>query len=383
MRNTIAVTIILIVTLLIQLSVGVDAVIFPVTLDALGFNKMEIGTCLSVEILAVLCVSGYINKILSRLGLFTSFLIATGIRSGIMYFMPLMTHIWEWIIALFFLGMCTNIFLIGLQTWLGTVPLGRFAGLIIAVYSAILSAGVALGPVLLDVVGVSGAYPFYLNSAICLGAFAPLFFASYLMPKLQATGHLRLVFVFRSAPIVLLSAFVGGITFFGLPAFSTLFGTQQGLPVEKAAYLISAFMLGSIILGMVIGFLSDFLGRSQLTVVCVFVGLVCAVYFPLAIKNYQTALILLFVWGGAMSGIYGMGLAAVNSLFRKEDLVSGNVTYGLMDCSGGVVGVFLIGSAMEMWQAEGLSYVIVTAGVLYFIFVLSQKRISDLSETME
>lgn len=368
---------------MVQISVGMSAVIFPVKLDELGFNKVEIGTCLSIEIFAVLCVSGYINRILSKFGLFASFLLASLIRTSITYFLPDIETMWGWLISLFFLGMATNIFLIGLQTWLGTVPLGRFNGLIIGIFSAILSAGVAAGPAVLDYIGIAGAYPFYINAGICLAAFVPVFFSTYILPKLQATGRLRLIFVFKSAPVVLLSAFVGGITFFGLPAFSTLFGTQEGLELEQAAYLITAFMLGSIVLGLIISFLSDFWGRSQLTVVCVFVGLVCAVYLPLAIKSYQTALILLFVWGGVMSGIYGMGLATVNSIFRKEDLVSANVTYGLMDCSGGVVGVFLIGSSMQLWHAEGLSYVIVTAGVLYFIFVLSQRRVSDLSESID
>ncbi len=383
MRNIAAVSVIMIVTLMVQISVGMSAVIFPVKLDELGFNKVEIGTCLSIEIFAVLCVSGYINRILSKFGLFASFLLASLIRTSITYFLPDIETMWGWLISLFFLGMATNIFLIGLQTWLGTVPLGRFNGLIIGIFSAILSAGVAAGPAVLDYIGIAGAYPFYINAGICLAAFVPVFFSTYILPKLQATGRLRLIFVFKSAPVVLLSAFVGGITFFGLPAFSTLFGTQEGLELEQAAYLITAFMLGSIVLGLIISFLSDFWGRSQLTVVCVFVGLVCAVYLPLAIKSYQTALILLFVWGGVMSGIYGMGLATVNSIFRKEDLVSANVTYGLMDCSGGVVGVFLIGSSMQLWHAEGLSYVIVTAGVLYFIFVLSQRRVSDLSESID
>lgn len=383
MRNVIAVGVIMLVTLLVQISVGMSAVIFPVKLDQIGFNKMEIGACLALEIFAVLCVSGYINRILSTFGLFRSLLVATMIRATIMFLLAEVENIWGWLISLFFLGMATNIFLISLQTWLGTVDLGRFTGVIIGIFSAILSAGIALGPVVLNFIGISGTFPFYVNVGICLSAFVPFFLVSFLLPKLNTGGKLRLFFVFRNAPVVFSSAFVGGITFFGLPAFSTLFGLQNGLALEQSAYLITSFMMGAIILGMLISSLSDWVGTSGLTVTCVFVGLVCAVYFPLAIKSYDTALILLFIWGGVMSGIYGMGLAVVNSIFRKEDLVSANVTYGLMDCFGGVVGVFLVGTAMELWKSEGLSYVIVTGSVSYFIFVLSKKSISQLSDSME
>lgn len=375
MKNTLSVFIIMLCTLFVQLVVGIDAVIFPVQLDKLGYNNAEVGYCLSLEIFAVLCISGYISKILSTFGFFWPLLIASVIRGLVLYCLSIVTNYWAWLVCIFFLGMSTNIFLISMQTWLGSMTLGRFTGLAIGLYSGVLSAGVALGPIVLDYIGMDTNFPFIFNGMLCIATFLPFVVGVYLLPKIPAEGKPRVLYVLRNAAIVMSSAFVGGITFFGLPAFSTLFGMQNGLEPEKAAYLISAFMLGSIIFGFILSSISSFIGTGRLTVICVFIGLCCAVYLPLAIKHYELALGLLFVWGGVAAGIYAMGLANVASMFRKEDLVSANVTYGLMDCMGGVVGVALIGSAMELWQAEGLSYIIVTAGVIYFTFILSQRRV--------
>ncbi|MBF0301058.1 MAG: MFS transporter [Oligoflexia bacterium] len=175
--------------------------------------------------------------------------------------------------------------------------------------------------------------------------------------------------------ILLISSLVGGITFYGLPAFLTLYGMMNKLSIERSAYLITMFMLGSITLGFLISSLSDRFNRIHVITFCVFVGLLSSIYLPLAIYSYPQALFLLFLWGGVSGGIYASGLAKVGEIFRKEDQISANVAYSLMDCIGGVVGVFLMGFTMDMVGSDGPIYVIITAAIFYFIYMLSTYEI--------
>jgi len=87
------------------------------------------------------------------------------------------------------------------------------------------------------------------------------------------------------------------------------------------------------------------------------------------------ALLMLYLWGGLMGGIYAVCLTIVGERFRLEDQVSANITYVLMDAAGGFIGVFLIGVAMDVAGPEGLAYVIVSASISYFIFALSRHRV--------
>ncbi len=365
----------MLMTLLVQVSIGMSAVMFPVKLDELGFNKIEIGLLLAIEIFAVLVISTHISRMLARFGMLRVVLLASLMRVLVMHALPGLDSFSAWMFCLFMFGLATNVLLIALQSWLGALRLKRYSGLVLGIFSAILSAGVAVGPWVLEQTGQIGELAFQANLMLCALAALPVLFCVFILPTLAASDRPRLLYTIQQAPVVMGSAFVGGITFFGLPAFLTLVGIQNGLQPEQAAYLISSFMLGSIFVGMAISTLSDLIGTGRLIVVCVFLGLACSVYFPLAIAHYQVALVLLFVWGGVMGGIYAMGLAVINTIFRKDELVSANVAYGLLDCMGGVLGVFLIGVAMELWQAEGLSYVIVAAGLAFFIFVLSQKNV--------
>jgi MFS family permease len=191
-------------------------------------------------------------------------------------------------------------------------------------------------------------------------------------PRVGNQARLRLLYAIRMAKVPMLSAFVGGVTFFGLPTFLTLYGMMNGLPIGRAALLLTAFMLGSVTLGLLISSLSDRINRTVLTIGCVLVGVVCAVYLPLAIYNYNIALALLFIWGGAAGGIFATGLASVGDLFRKEDQVSANVAYSVMDNVGGILGVLLIGLLMGAGIADGIVYVIVLTALIYFIYCLAQ-----------
>lgn len=379
MRNQLAIAVILLLTLTITISVGMTAVLFPVILDSMGYNKVQIGMLLAVEILAIVVISSYISRLVSMLGLFTVLLIAALLRISVIYLIPGEQIFWVWLIMLFIYGMATNVFLINMQTWLGLLGLTRFSGLATGLYSAVLSAGIALGPWVLSYTGLEGAAPLRAALVVCISTLVLLICSMLLIPRNRSASRPRVWYSVRNAPVVMISAFVGGITFYGLPAFSTLFGLQNGLPAEQAAFLISAFMLGAIIVGFMISSLSDFFNVRTLIVICVFIGLISAVYLPLAIEHYGAALALLFIWGGTNAGIYGMGLKVINSSFRREDLVSANTAYGIMYCSGGVTGILLIGLAMELLESVGLSYVIVTAGILYFIFVLSRKTVYQIA----
>jgi MFS family permease len=267
--------------------------------------------------------------------------------------------------------------IISTMTWLNTIPVGRFKGAVMGAFSSALSLGTATGPIIATVVGVSGDGHalFGANMGVVVGTAVPVLLAFRRAPALKAQPRPRIGFVIRVARPVMFSSLVGGITFFGLPAFLTLFGMMNGETAENAAVLITMFMLGSIIIGPVLSTLSAYTTESLLIGACVFVGLLCASYLPLAIYERTQALLLLFIWGGVAGGVFATGLAAVGEMFRPEDQASANVAYSLMDSLGGVIGVLLIGAAMDTFGPEGLVYVIVTAAIGYFIYSLSCYRV--------
>lgn len=354
------------------MAVGLNAVLFPVTLYHLGFSKTMIGFCLLMDIIAVIVISRYISRIIVYAGIARILILSTIIRSLCLAILSGTGNYAVWCICIFLFGMSTNMMLISLQTWINSIEIKNYKGLIIGIYSSSISLGTSIGPIIINMTGTGGKLPFIANIIIVLSTIIPLLFIYKSVPKIKSSPKPRVLYSIKLSKVPMLSAFAGGITFYGLPYFLTIYGTMNKLSIERSAYLITAFMLGSVILGLLIASISDRIDRLKVIMVCVAVGLISAIYLPMAIYNYLQALILLFIWGGVSGGIYATGLARVGEMFRIEDQISANLAYSLMDCIGGTIGIFLIGLCMDHLGSDGLIYVIVSGAIMFFMFTLKE-----------
>jgi len=359
-------------TIFVQVSLGINSIVFPLSLESLGFSKTLIGFILSVEVFAIVSVSRSISMLIARLGLRTVLLTLPPVRACLLWVLCSTHTWWGWMLGLYLYGLATNVFLVALQTWLNTIPLEKYKGMVIGAYSASLSAGVAIGPVVIHLLGTDHLGSFHANAVICLLTWIPIILAFRVVPHFSTLDRPRIGFILRHAPAIMAAAFVGGFTWFGLPAFLALFGLASGLTTVQASFLLPVFMLGSVTLGWTVSTLSDHIDRRKVVMVCVFLSLLCAAYAPMAIYQYRLGLLMFYLWGGLMGGIYAVCLTMVGERFRMEDQVSANITYVLMDASGGFIGVFLIGLAMDHAGPEGLAYVLVSVSICYFIYALSR-----------
>lgn len=358
-----------------EICAGLNSVLFPVTLESFGLSNSLIGVILSVEVLSVVLLCPFISRFIGRLGIFKASILGAIGRAIILFALIKTSNVVWWVVLLFLFGACSTALGISLQTWVNFTKLPGVRGFVVSIYSASLAIGVALGPVILQFIGNNRSFAFSLSAAVTLVALLPLFFVRKSIPEFEVSERPRIWFVIKTGKYVMFSALVGGISFWGLPSFLTIYGMAAGLTFEQASLLITMFMLGGLILGPGIGYFSDRFERSFVILGSFLVGLLCSVFLPIAVFNVMIAYVLLFVWGGAMEGVSSGGMAMIAEIYRKEDQVSANIAYTLMDAIGGSLGVMLIGAAMDWHGSEGLVYVIVAAAVIYFNFALTQYKV--------
>lgn len=358
-----------------EVCAGINSVLFPVTLESFGLSNTLIGFILSVEVAAVVCLSPYISKIMARLGLFWATVWGTIGRAAILMLLIETDNLVLWVLFLFLFGVFSTILGIALQTWVNFARLPGVRGFVVSIFSASQAIGIALGPVILQFIGNSRGLAFSTSAVVTLVALVPILFVRSSIPHFEVNERPRLGFVIKNGKYVMFSAVVGGISFYGLPAFLTIYGMDAGLSMEQASLLITMFMLGGLILGPVIGYFSDKFERTQVILLSFLISLLCSVFLPISIFELLAAYFLLFIWGGAMEGVSSGGMTMLAELYRKEDQVSANIAYSLMDALGGTIGVMLIGLAMDWHGSEGLVYVVVGAALLYFNFALTQYKV--------
>lgn len=363
---------IIIATFCVQLSSGINYIIFPLTLQEQEYSNTLIGIIMSLEILAAILLFNHISRIVKQLGAIQTIIGASLFRCLIIYSLGYNESLLFWFIGVFCYGLSTNMLLVVIQTWLNLTDTGRYKGLYIGLYSSALSLGIAMGPILLQFIS-SPVKQFTVNSLITILPITLFVFIFKYRPTLTTDGQIRIGFIFKQAKVVMLSAFIGGICFFGLPSFLTLYGMSNGLRPEQASLLLTMFMVGSVSIGVLISSLSAFVDRIRIIYICVCLSVICAVFLALAVyAQLAIALTLLVIWGGCMGGIYATGLAYIGKKFRHEDQISANTSFVFMDALGGFLGLFIIGTSMDIIGNEGLTYTIVIASTCYLAYITKQ-----------
>ena len=240
------------------------------------------------------------------------------------------------------------------EAWINMLAEGRGRGRIVGLYVASLSAGFAIGPLLLSITGIAGWPPFLANVAILIVAALPLLRvgnAARALGREQASHPLAM---FARAPFIMLSVALFGLYEATAMALLPIWGVRMGLPPTLAAATLSTLYFGSMAFQLPVGWLSDKTARLTMLRVCGCTGLLGALAFAAFAVPLPAMLPAIAVWGGIVTGIYPVALSMAGDRFRGGELVTANaaiiMAYGL----GALVGPGLGGAAMELIGPRGL-----------------------------
>jgi MFS family permease len=238
-------------------------------------------------------------------------------------------------------------------------------GIVMGIYGTVFSIGIVAGPVLLEFTGTRGAEPFAIGAACLILTLLPLAVLRGVASATQEFTPLRgLSGALRTAPIVMLAAFVAGLVESADLTLLPLFGMHSGLGERAALLLVAVFMAGNVVLQVPIGVLADRYGRKTLLAICT----VASVIGPLLLRSSLGLPLLLwpllFVWGGTLYAFYSQGVALLGEEFAAEKLPSANTLFVMVYCLGGVIGPSAGGIAMDLWPNRGLPYLLSGAALL-------------------
>lgn len=388
-----------------SISVGINAVIFTTALAGYGASTSLIGLILAIEYLSVFGISFALPRLLKSISL------SVGLELSLLFRVPALiallcfTDASTWAFLVFLHGVGNFLFGILLQSWINGLNFENNKGFVMGLFGTSISLGLAIGPLLLAFsqshldwlapvmhnveavllqhvnlripASVSDITKFGLLLSAMLSGIAavPTLLCRFQAPRPQITAETTIRNVIASSPAAYFAVLLCGFTILGLQSFITLYGIKNGLTVTSASYLMSAFMLGSIMLEAPIAAISDRFDRRYVLIILVLLGLVCAIYLPIAVYWRYSAWGLLFVWGGMMGAIFSICLALISERFEGERLIVANGAFSVMDNLGGLLGVLVMGIGMDLFGEDGFPYALMLASVCYFSYALTRYRV--------
>jgi MFS family permease len=165
---------------------------------------------------------------------------------------------------------------------------------------------------------------------------------------------------FFKAPSATYAVLAYGAVEMASASFLTIYGVRQGATEASATLMITAWGVGTFLLQFGIGWISDLVDRRMVLIACGAAGAAGALLLVLAPMSPDwTRMIptfaLVFVWGGAIAGLYTVGLAHLGSKFKGGELAAANAAFAFLYSVGTLAGPAIGGAAMDAWNPHGFT----------------------------
>ena len=365
------------------LGIGQSVPLLPLLLESRGTDTTVNGLNAAASFLGVILGPLLAPRCARRLGVRDFLLACFALDMIVFALMKPFDGIATWFVLRFLLGVIgSSIFTVS-EASINLLADDATRGRIIGLYAAALSAGFALGPLLLSATGIHGWPPFLANIAITAAASLPLFGVGNLGRDLRREPLASVLGAFTTVPFILFAIAVFGLYEATLMALLPIWSVRLGLTARLAAATVSAAYLGAIALQFPIGWLSDRMARPTVLRLCGVAGCGGAVLLSIVAASplppVRPLFVLLFLWGGIAAGIYPVVLGMVGDRFRGNELVSVNAATIMAYGCGALLGPPLGGAAMDIWNPQGLLGFFVLVFAAFLPVTLLARRFSSIS----
>lgn len=350
------------------LGMGLSLPLFSLLLERNGVSATLIGANVMTGALAMILLTPFIPALAARFGTIRFLVACYAVAAACLIGFRAADSLLLWFVFRFVLNAALQGLFVASEVWINQIAPERMRGRLIAIYTAIFSAGFALGPGIIQLLGTQGWAPFIAGSVTMLAALVPLLVvARRLVPVIEhAKAGAMFGFVF-SSPSAAAAALCYGAVEACAGAFLAIYAVRQGIAETQSTLLIGALGLGNMLLVPFIGWLADKTDRRHVLIGCGIACIAAAAFLPLirAIGPWELGIVLL--WGGVISAIYAVGLAHLGARFRGGELAAANSAFAIIYATGTMAGPSLGGLAMDLWNPHGL---VVVLALIPAIFVM-------------
>lgn len=191
-----------------------------------------------------------------------------------------------WMPLRFLLGFFANPLYVISETWLLSITPASRRGRIMGLYSSIVSAGFAVGPLALRFLGAEGWPPFLFGACAFLLCGLTVLAVVPRLPDMPHEGEaISVSGFFALAPLLLLAVFVAAIFEQSLLAMFAVYGAAYGSTESRISALIACFILGNAALQMPLGRLADGIGSGRAMLLCSSLALAGCALLPLLFSS--------------------------------------------------------------------------------------------------
>jgi MFS family permease len=343
-----------------------------VTSDMIGINSamLPIGILLISPLIPILAARYGARRVAIAAALATALAILS---------YKLFDTLSAWFLIRLLQGMTIATLFVLSEAWIVGSAGDHNRGKIVAIYSSVLSASFGAGPLLISFIGIEGWTPFVLGSVVVtIGAIPFFFIRENADSEPEETRPSSILSFAQKAPMLL--AAVGAFAIFDAATLSLfpVYGVRNGLDIAAAANILTAMILGNVLLQFPIGWLCDRFAPRIIMSGCALITALTLLLLPLLMHS-QWKWPMLVLMGTTGYGVYTVSLVSLGSRFRGIELINGSASFAVIWGFGALLGSVSGGLSMLASASHGLPlglalvYLLLAGGVAWRQISLGRK----------
>ena len=337
------------------LALGLTYPLLSIMMVDAGFSDFMIGVNGSATCVGVILALFVLPRLLRTLGAFAVVVLGLAGAAACLVAFPFSDPDVSWLALRVVLGACLNVIFVVSEAWLNAVTAERIRGRVIGIYATVMAGGFALGPLLLVVLGDSGALPFIVCAAITAAAIAIILPLRHRDAAEIAGMNFDALRRFLGLG-ALLATVVAVFAFFDAAVLTLIpvYLLRSGFTAEIGAAALSAMMVGMVFAQFPVGWLLDRFRRSAVIAGCSLAAALCCAVLPWSLAVPAVFWPLMLLLGGASFALYTGALTVLGERFRGSLLVAGSACFALAYGSGGTLGPLAGGSVLQAFGPDAM-----------------------------
>ncbi len=354
-------------------SQGMLLPLLAIMLEQVGVSSSLNGLNAAGLYIGILLISPFIEKPVRHFGYKP--VIVTGlilVATSLILF-PFWQVFWFWFMLRVIVGIGDNLIHYATQVWITSTSAKKTRGRNLSIYGLAFGMGFAIGPLMTRLLAVNEFLPFIIASLTSLFSWIFVMKLRNEWPDNEVATSSKLGTFARYKKVVslawfaLIPAFCYGYLEASLHGNFPVYALRSGMTIEWVSILLPSFVIGSLVTQLPLGMLSDKIGRKQVLLSVIFLGLLSFMSMSF-FEASMIGLLLSFIFAGMFIGsTFSLGMAYLADLIPASLLPTGNVMLAVAFALGSIVGPIVGGIFIDLFETGSIYYSI--SGMLLFVLV--------------
>ncbi|MDR7318130.1 MFS transporter [Brevibacillus nitrificans] len=369
--------VLILVVAIAGLSQGLSIPLLAVLLEQQGISSMVNGLNAAALYIGMVLISPFMEIPLRKLGYRTTIICGLILVTIATALIPLFSHLAVWFVLRFLMGVGDSALHYSSQMWVTKISSPETRGRDLSAYGLAYGVGFSAGPLGLNLLPLGLWVPF--------GTLLILYAVGFFLLARMKNDYPEVIVqtekkenkyatVLRIGWLALIPSFLYGFMETSLNGSFPVYALRTGISIEWVSIILPSFVVGSILLQMPLGTLSDRLGRRRVMTACAIIGGIAFFLFPLSGENVWLMMLLLAIAGAAVGSFYSLGLAFAADILPASMVPTAGIIAAINFGTASILAPNVNGVLMEWWEPWTIFWLMGASLLVFAAACLAARR---------